>query len=173
MQDLTVIRPDGQEAQTQSSRIGMRDRRVREVRIGSVTIGGDFPVAIQSMTTTDTRDVRATLNEIHRLEEAGCEIIRVAVPDDEAAAYNVGEILFSNQKTDEAIRYFELAAKIRKDWPKPYHKLGFVYLNKGDYAKSLENFKAFIALDPGNPEVPNVKNVMEAIEKMKKDGRPS
>ena len=86
MQDLTVIRPDGQEAQTQSSRIGMRDRRVREVRIGSVTIGGDFPVAIQSMTTTDTRDVRATLNEIHRLEEAGCEIIRVAVPDDEAAA---------------------------------------------------------------------------------------
>lgn len=94
-------------------------------------------------------------------------------PDDEAAAYNVGEILFSNQKTDEAIRYFELAAKIKKDWPKPYHKLGFVYLNKGDYAKSLENFKAFIALDPGNPEVPNVRNIMEAIEKMKKDGRPS
>lgn len=93
-------------------------------------------------------------------------------PEDEAAAYNVGEILFSNQKTDEAIRYFELAVKIKKDWPKPYHKLGFVYLNKGDYAKSLENFKAFIALDPGNPEVPNVKNVMEAIEKMKKEGRP-
>jgi predicted negative regulator of RcsB-dependent stress response len=94
-------------------------------------------------------------------------------PEDEGAAYNVGEILFSNQKTDEAIRYFELAVKIRKDWPKPYHKLGFVYLNKGDYAKALENFKTFVALDPGNPEVPNVKNVMEAIEKMKKDGRPS
>jgi len=94
-------------------------------------------------------------------------------PEDEAAAYNVGEILFSNQKTDEAIPYFELAIKIKKDWPKPYHKLGFVYLNKGDYAKSLEYFKAFITLDPGNPEVPNVKNVMDAIEKLKKDGPPS
>ncbi len=61
-------------------------RRIRELRIGSVTIGGDHPVAVQSMTTTDTRDIRATLNEIHRLEEAGCEIVRVAVPDDEAAA---------------------------------------------------------------------------------------
>ncbi len=94
-------------------------------------------------------------------------------PEDEAAAYNVGEILFSNQKTDEAIRYFEMAAAIKKDWSKPYHKLGYVYLNKGDYAKSLENFKTFIALDPASPEVPAVKNVMEAIAKMKKEGRPS
>jgi (E)-4-hydroxy-3-methylbut-2-enyl-diphosphate synthase len=59
---------------------------VREVRIGSVTIGGNHPVAVQSMTLTDTRDVGATLDQIHRLEEAGCEIVRVAVPDDEAAA---------------------------------------------------------------------------------------
>jgi (E)-4-hydroxy-3-methylbut-2-enyl-diphosphate synthase len=51
-----------------------------------VTIGGDHPVAVQSMTLTDTRDVKATLEQIHRLEEAGCEIVRVAVPDDEAAA---------------------------------------------------------------------------------------
>ncbi len=77
--------PDTELAGT-PSRIGLRNRPVREVRIGSVTIGGDHPVAIQSMTLTDTRDVRETLNQIHRLEEAGCEIIRVAVPDDEAAA---------------------------------------------------------------------------------------
>ncbi|HEY3296950.1 MAG TPA: flavodoxin-dependent (E)-4-hydroxy-3-methylbut-2-enyl-diphosphate synthase [bacterium] len=61
-------------------------KRVREVRIGSVTIGGDHPVAVQSMTLTDTRDVQATVAQILRLEEAGCEIARVAVPDDEAAA---------------------------------------------------------------------------------------
>ncbi|MBU0508641.1 flavodoxin-dependent (E)-4-hydroxy-3-methylbut-2-enyl-diphosphate synthase [bacterium] len=61
-------------------------KRVREVRIGGVSIGGGRPVAIQSMTTTDTRDPSATLEQIHRLEEAGCEIVRVAVPDDEAAA---------------------------------------------------------------------------------------
>ena len=89
-------------------------------------------------------------------------------PQDEAAAYNVGELLFSNQKIDEAIRYLELAIQIKKDWPKPYLKLGYVYLNKGDFAKSLENFNAFIKLDPENPEVPQVKNMIETIEKMKK-----
>jgi Tfp pilus assembly protein PilF len=88
--------------------------------------------------------------------------------DDEGAAYNVGELLFSNQKTNEAIKYFELAAQIKKDWPKPYYKLGFVYLNKGDYDKSLESFNKFISLDPGNPEVPTVKTIIATIEKMKK-----
>lgn len=48
-------------------------------------IGGDNPVAIQSMCNTDTRDVKATVNQIHELENAGCEIIRVAVPDMVAA----------------------------------------------------------------------------------------
>ena len=57
----------------------------REVNIGGVKIGGNNPVAIQSMCNTDTRDVKATVNQIKRLEEAGCEIIRVAVPDMEAA----------------------------------------------------------------------------------------
>jgi Tfp pilus assembly protein PilF len=89
-------------------------------------------------------------------------------PEDEAAAYNVGELLFSNQKSDEAVKYLELAIKIRKDWPKPYYKLGFVYLNKGDYAKSLECFNKFIMLDPENAETPNVKNMIVTIEKMKK-----
>ncbi|MBU0692795.1 flavodoxin-dependent (E)-4-hydroxy-3-methylbut-2-enyl-diphosphate synthase [bacterium] len=63
-----------------------RNKQIREIRIGDVTIGGHHPIAIQSMTTTDTRDAQATLEQIHRLEEAGCEIVRVAVPDDEAAA---------------------------------------------------------------------------------------
>ena len=58
---------------------------IREVRIGTVTIGGGHPIAVQSMTSTDTRDIQATLEQIHRLEEAGCEIVRVAVPDEEAA----------------------------------------------------------------------------------------
>lgn len=57
----------------------------RVVDIGGVKIGGGNPIAIQSMCNTDTRDVSATVNQIHRLEEAGCEIIRVAVPDMEAA----------------------------------------------------------------------------------------
>ncbi len=57
----------------------------REVTVGGVKIGGDAPISIQSMTNTDTRNVAETVNQIKRLETAGCQIIRVAVPDMEAA----------------------------------------------------------------------------------------
>lgn len=61
-------------------------RRVsRVVRVGAVAIGGDNPVAVQSMTNTDTRDVGATLAQIRALAGAGCEIVRLAVLDEEAA----------------------------------------------------------------------------------------
>lgn len=60
-------------------------KQKRIVNIGGVKIGGDNPVAIQSMCNTDTRDVKATVNQILELENAGCEIIRVAVPDMVAA----------------------------------------------------------------------------------------
>ena len=89
-------------------------------------------------------------------------------PENEVAAYNVGEIFFSNQKLDEAVRYFEMAIQIKSSWPKPYYRLGLVYLNKGDYPKALENLNKFVELDPQNPEAPNVKNTIAAIEKMKK-----
>jgi len=55
------------------------------LKVGKVTVGGDAPVAVQSMTKTDTRDVTATVNQIKQLEDCGCEIVRVAVPDKEAA----------------------------------------------------------------------------------------
>lgn len=59
--------------------------QTKEIRIGNVVIGGNHPVAIQSMTNTKTEDVNATVNQINRLEAAGCEIIRCAVPTMEAA----------------------------------------------------------------------------------------
>lgn len=58
----------------------------KRVMCGDVAIGGGAPVSIQSMTNVDTRDVKAVCRQIARLEEAGCEIIRLAVPDQEAAA---------------------------------------------------------------------------------------
>src|SRR3989338_8299890 len=60
-------------------------RKTRQVKVGSVTIGGDSPVSIQSMTKTDTADIEATVREIRTLATAGCEIVRVAVPTIEAA----------------------------------------------------------------------------------------
>ncbi|HBG39205.1 MAG TPA: 4-hydroxy-3-methylbut-2-en-1-yl diphosphate synthase, partial [Clostridiaceae bacterium] len=63
----------------------MMRRNCKKIKIKDRYIGGDSPILIQSMTNTDTRDVLATVNQITELENAGCEIIRVAVPDLQAA----------------------------------------------------------------------------------------
>lgn len=60
-------------------------KKTRQIKVGEVKIGGMAPVAVQSMTNTFTQDIASTVSQIRQLEEAGCEIIRVAVPDEEAA----------------------------------------------------------------------------------------
>jgi (E)-4-hydroxy-3-methylbut-2-enyl-diphosphate synthase len=62
----------------------MTRRISKPLRIGKVTVGGDAPIVVQSMTKTDTRDIPSTVNQIKELEDCGCEIVRVAVPDKEA-----------------------------------------------------------------------------------------
>ena len=59
----------------------MGRRKTRALRLGGLTIGGDAPVMVQSMTNTDTRDAAATLAQIARLAARGCEAVRLAVPD--------------------------------------------------------------------------------------------
>ncbi|HXG15711.1 MAG TPA: flavodoxin-dependent (E)-4-hydroxy-3-methylbut-2-enyl-diphosphate synthase, partial [Calidithermus sp.] len=66
-------------------------RKTRQIQLGSVKVGGDAPITVQSMTKTDTRDVEATLLQIWALEAAGCDIVRCAVPVREAAE-KLGEI---------------------------------------------------------------------------------
>jgi len=60
-------------------------RKTRQIHVGGIPIGGDAPIVVQSMTTTDTRDIQGTIEQIHQLENAGCEIVRVAVPTQEDA----------------------------------------------------------------------------------------
>lgn len=60
-------------------------RKTKEITVGSVKIGADNKIAIQSMTNTDTKNVDATLDQIKRLAAAGCDIVRITVPDEEAA----------------------------------------------------------------------------------------
>lgn len=60
-------------------------RKTRAVRVGRLTIGGDAAIVVQSMTKTDTREVEKTVEQIQQMEAAGCEIVRLAVPDLEAA----------------------------------------------------------------------------------------
>lgn len=82
-------------------------KKTRKIHVGSVAVGGDSPVSVQSMTKTDTRDARATSEQIRHLESAGCEIIRLAVPDMDAARA-LGDI-----KKEVAI---PLIADIHFDW---------------------------------------------------------
>ncbi|NTU66634.1 MAG: flavodoxin-dependent (E)-4-hydroxy-3-methylbut-2-enyl-diphosphate synthase [Candidatus Moranbacteria bacterium] len=63
----------------------LKRRRTKKIRIGNIFIGGNAPIVVQSMTNTDTADVKATVRQIKALEKAGCEMIRVAVPNIEAA----------------------------------------------------------------------------------------
>jgi len=86
-------------------------------------------------------------------------------PNDEVLAYNVGEIFFANQGWDEALKYFDLASKIRPEWPDPYLKLGYVYLNKIDNPKAIENFDKFLKLEPEGERAAIARNILNVIKK--------
>ena len=66
-------------------------KSTKKIHVGDVPIGGGAPIVVQSMTNTDTRDVSGTVAQIERLADAGCEIVRLAIPD-EAAVAAFGEI---------------------------------------------------------------------------------
>ncbi len=115
-----------------------RKKKTRVIWVGSRPIGGDYPVVVQSMTNTDTRDVAATVAQIKRLEEVGCEIIRVAVPDEEAAQ------AISSIKRQIRI---PLIADIHFDWRLAIaalaHGADGLRINPGNI-KGLENVKKVI-----------------------------
>ncbi len=87
-------------------------------------------------------------------------------PSNHALSYTVAEILFNSNKIDEAIPYYELAAKTKSDWPKPYLKLGYCYLNKGEMETAIDYLNKFIELSPeDDPQVNSVRNIIKQLEK--------
>lgn len=120
----------------------MKRRLSREVKIGNVLIGGNNPIAIQSMTNTKTEDVKATVAQIRKLQEAGCDIVRCAVPTMEAAE------AFSQIKKQIDI---PLVADIHFD-----HRLAIA---------AIENGADKIRINPGNiGSIDKVKAVIEAAK---------
>lgn len=99
----------------------------REVKIGNITIGGSHPIAIQSMCNTRTDDVSATVRQIERLADAGCEIVRIAVPDESAA---------------DAIR------QIRRESPVPL--VADIHFDYRLALKSIANGIDKVRINPGN-----------------------
>ncbi len=102
-------------------------RKSREIQVGNVRIGNGHAVSIQSMTNTDTRDAEATLGQIRRLASLGCELIRVAVPDQEAAA--------------------ALAAITRRS---PLPVIADIHFDHRLALAAIENHVAAVRLNPGN-----------------------
>ena len=125
----------------------MERRKSKEVRIGNVVIGGDNPIAIQSMTNTKTEDVEATVNQIKELTVAGCDIIRSAVPTMEAAK------AFKDIKAQIAI---PIVADIHFDY-----KLAIA---------AMENGADKIRINPGN--IGSIEKVKAVVDVAKEKNIP-
>lgn len=125
----------------------MNRMKTKEVRIGNQVIGGENPILIQSMCNTRTQDVKATVEQILRLERAGCEIIRVAVPDMEAAK-SLGQI--------KKQIHIPLVADIHFDY-----RLAIA---------AIENGADKIRINPGN--IGSQERVQAVVDKAKEYGIP-
>jgi tetratricopeptide (TPR) repeat protein len=86
-------------------------------------------------------------------------------PRDAAVAYNIAEIMFNGGKTDEAISYYSLAAKLKPEMAIYYQKLGYAYLNKGDFPQAIANFEKFVKLAPDDPQTPTLQSLIEDLKK--------
>lgn len=113
-------------------------RKTRKIRVGNIFIGGDSPISIQSMTNTNTSDIGSTVGQIQALTDAGCDIVRVAVPDMEAAE--------AISKIKEKIT-IPLVADIHFDY-----RLAL---------KAMENGVDKIRINPGN--IGSVERVKEVV----------
>jgi len=89
-------------------------------------------------------------------------------PSDHALAFNIAEIYFRDGKIDQAIEYYTLAIQIKPEWPLAYLKMGYAYVNKGDYGQAITSFKKFLELAPENKEAERVRNLIPQLEKLKK-----
>lgn len=120
----------------------MNRKTTKKIKVGNMYIGGDSKISVQSMTNTDTRDVKATVNQILNLEKAGCDVVRCAVPDMKAAEA-LKDII--NQIN------IPLVADIHFDY-----RLAL---------KSIESGVSAIRINPGNiGEVDRIKMVVEAAK---------
>ena len=122
-------------------------RKTRQVMVGNVPIGGEAPIPVQSMITAKTEDVEAVVREVERLEEAGCQIIRITVPDEEAA---------------------KALAKIKKQMTVPL--VADIHFNYRMALAAVDAGADKIRINPGN--IGKRERVEKVLDKVKTAGLP-
>ncbi len=106
----------------------------------------------------------STLNNLEEAAKYYKDSMALYPPKDAAVAYNVAEILFVGGMIDEAIEYYSLAAVLKPEMAIYYSKLGYAYLNKGEFKQAVENFEKFIKLAPDDPQTPTLKGLIEDLK---------
>ncbi|MDQ1350454.1 MAG: hypothetical protein QG657_756 [Acidobacteriota bacterium] len=104
------------------------------------------------------------LNNLDEAAKYYKESMALYPPKDAAVAYNVAEILFVGGMTDEAIEYYTLAVSLKPEMAIYYSKLGYAYLNKGEFKQAVENFEKFIKLAPDDPQTPTLKGLIDDLK---------
>ena len=117
----------------------IKRRNSLKIKVGNVEIGGDAPISVQSMTNTKTEDVQATLNQVKQLEDAGADLVRISVPNEEAAT------AFKLIKKDSNV---PLIADIHFDY-----KMGIL---------AAKNGADCLRINPGN--IGNIDRVKEVVK---------
>src|SRR6185437_929027 len=120
-------------------------RKSRKVRVGSVEVGGDAPISVQTMTNTVTADVRGTIDQVHRMEEAGADIVRVSCPDEDAT---------------EALKHIVKAARV------PI--VADIHLHYKRAIEAAEAGAACLRINPGN--IGSAQRVREVVQAAKDHG---
>ena len=124
----------------------VKRKKTRQIMVGNITVGGDAPVRVQTMTCTDTRDVESTLEQINRVIDDGAEIVRVAVPDDEAA-----------ESLKEIVKYSKVPI------------IADIHFNYVLAVKSIENGAGAIRINPGN--ISDKEKLKKIIDSAKANNR--
>ncbi|NIO20264.1 MAG: tetratricopeptide repeat protein [Candidatus Aenigmarchaeota archaeon] len=127
----------------------------------------------------DDAEARKKSGEVHVLiaeaymdqknhEEAAVhytKAMEINPPTDAAIAFNVAEIMFTANKVDEAIKYYQLASRLKPDNGIYYLKLGYAYLNKSDIPSAIKNFEKFLELSPEDPKAESIKNLIRSLRR--------
>ncbi len=120
-------------------------RKSRKIKVGSVEVGGDAPITVQTMTNTLTSDARATIDQIRAMEEAGADIVRVSCPDEESTA---------------AMKAIARAAKVPV--------VADIHFHYKRAIEAAQNGAACLRINPGN--IGNAQRVKDVVQAAKDHG---